>query len=101
MLGQGIEALAGELAGKQLEKVYVVEHELLKEYTPDAYTAALRQLLAQVKPEYVLLPAHLPGPRFSAQAGDGAGHGGGERRGGAPRRGRARWCWCGSCSRAR
>jgi electron transfer flavoprotein alpha subunit len=56
VLGQRIEALAGDLAGKQLEKVYVVEHELLKEYTPDAYTAALGQLLARVAPEYVLLP---------------------------------------------
>ena len=56
VLGQGIEALAGDLAAKQLERVYVVEHELLREYTPDAYTAALSQLLAQVKPEYVLLP---------------------------------------------
>jgi electron transfer flavoprotein alpha subunit len=56
VLGQGIEALAGELAGKQLEKVYRVEHELLKEYTPDAYTSALKQLLSKVNPEYVLLP---------------------------------------------
>ena len=56
VLGQGIEALAAELAGKQLEKLYLVDHELLKEYTPDAYTSALRQLLAQVEPEYVLLP---------------------------------------------
>jgi electron transfer flavoprotein alpha subunit len=56
VLGQGIEALAGELAGKQLDRIYRVEHELLKEYTPDAYTLALRQLLAQVNPEYVLLP---------------------------------------------
>src|ERR1035441_2960474 len=56
VLGQGIEALAGELAGKQLEKIYLVEHELLKEYTPDAYTSALGQLLARVNPEYVLLP---------------------------------------------
>jgi len=56
VLGQGIEPLAAELAGKQLEKVYRVEHELLKEYTPDAYTSALRQLLSKVNPEYVLLP---------------------------------------------
>ena len=56
VLGQGIEALAGELNGKQLEKIYLVEHELLKEYTPDAYTSALGQLLARVNPEYVLLP---------------------------------------------
>jgi electron transfer flavoprotein alpha subunit len=56
VLGQGIEALAGELGGKQLEKIYLVEHELLQEYTPDAYTSALRQLLALAKPEVVLLP---------------------------------------------
>ena len=56
VLGQPIDPLAADLAGKQLEKIYLVEHELLKEYTPDAYTAALGQLLAQVNPEYVLLP---------------------------------------------
>ena len=56
VLGQGIEALAAELAGKQIEKFYLVEHELLKEYTPDAYTLALRQLLAQAAHDYVLLP---------------------------------------------
>jgi electron transfer flavoprotein alpha subunit len=56
VLGQDIGALAAELAGKQLEKIYRVEHELLKEYTPDAYTSALRQLLSKVNPEYVLLP---------------------------------------------
>jgi electron transfer flavoprotein alpha subunit len=56
VLGQGIEALAEQLAGKQLEKVYRVEHELLEEYTPDAHTSALRQLLSKVNPEYVLLP---------------------------------------------
>jgi electron transfer flavoprotein alpha subunit len=39
-----------------LEKLYSVEHELLKQYTPDAYAAALRQLIAQVKPAYVLFP---------------------------------------------
>ncbi len=56
VLGQGTEALAAELSGKQLAKLYLVEHELLKEYTPDAYTSALRQLLAQAPHDYVLLP---------------------------------------------
>jgi len=56
VLGQSIEALGAELAGKQLDKVYVVEHDLLQEYTPDAYAAALRQLIAHAKPEYVLMP---------------------------------------------
>jgi len=56
VLGQGIDRLAGELATKQLEKVYAVEHDLLKDYTPDAYTAALRQLLARTQPGLVLFP---------------------------------------------
>jgi electron transfer flavoprotein alpha subunit len=56
VLGQGIEVLAAELAGKQLATLYLLEHELLKEYTPDAYTSALRQLLAQAPHDYVLLP---------------------------------------------
>jgi len=56
VIGQGIGALASELGSKQLEKVYAVEHDLLKDYTPDGYTAALGQLLAQVKPEIVLFP---------------------------------------------
>ena len=56
VLGTGVDALAAELAGKQLDKVYAVEHELLQEYTPDAYSSALRQLAAHVKPDYVLFP---------------------------------------------
>jgi electron transfer flavoprotein alpha subunit len=56
VLGQGVSALAGELGGKQLEKVYAVEHDLLKDYTPEAYTAVLRQLIAHVKPSIVLFP---------------------------------------------
>jgi len=56
VLGQGVDALAGELASKRLDQVYAVDHDLLKDYTPDAYTAALRQLLAQAKPDFVLFP---------------------------------------------
>ena len=40
----------------ELDKVYSVEHELLGEYTPDGYASALRQLIAQAKPTYVLFP---------------------------------------------
>jgi electron transfer flavoprotein alpha subunit len=56
VLGHGIEALARELAGRQLAAVYAVEHDLLRQYTPDAYAEALRQLLAHVKPRVVLFP---------------------------------------------
>jgi len=56
VLGQGIAGLAAELGSKKLEKVYAVEHELLNDYTPDAYTAALKQLIGAVKPDIVLFP---------------------------------------------
>ena len=56
VLGADVASLAGELASKKLEKVYAVDHALLKDYTPDGYTAALRQLVEQVKPSLVLFP---------------------------------------------
>jgi electron transfer flavoprotein alpha subunit len=56
VLGQGIEALASELGGKKLDRVYVVEHELLKDYTPDTYTSAVRQLVEKVQPRVVIFP---------------------------------------------
>jgi electron transfer flavoprotein alpha subunit len=54
--GSGVASLANELAGKQLTSVYAVEHELLKDYTPDAYASALRQLIETAKPDLVLFP---------------------------------------------
>ncbi len=56
VLSDSPDALAGELASKQLEKVYAVEHALLKDYTPEAWSLALRQLIGQVKPTLVLFP---------------------------------------------
>jgi electron transfer flavoprotein alpha subunit len=56
VLGSGVQALAAELAGKRLETVYAVEHDLLAEYTPDGYATALRQLLNRAKPTLVLFP---------------------------------------------
>ena len=56
VLGQGIEGLAAELADKKLDRVYAVEHELLKDYTPDTYTAAVRQLVEKTQPRVVIFP---------------------------------------------
>jgi electron transfer flavoprotein alpha subunit len=47
---------SAEPVAAEVEKVYLVEHRLLAQYTPDAYSAALEQLIAQVKPAYVLFP---------------------------------------------
>jgi electron transfer flavoprotein alpha subunit len=59
-LGQTVSAAvvgqAGELAGKKLDRVYTVEHELLANYTADGFTAALEQLIRKVNPSIVLFP---------------------------------------------
>lgn len=47
---------ARELASKRLERAYAVEHPLLRDYTADGYTIALRQLIEKVKPLVVLFP---------------------------------------------
>ncbi|HUJ49721.1 MAG TPA: electron transfer flavoprotein subunit alpha/FixB family protein [Bryobacteraceae bacterium] len=54
--GQGIGALANELASKKLDKVYAIEHQLLGAYTADAYTAALEQLIRKTSATMVLFP---------------------------------------------
>jgi len=56
VLGHNMSALANELATRQLEKVYAFEHELLKDYTPDAYTLALEAHIDLFKPAVVLFP---------------------------------------------
>ena len=56
VIGEGVDGLAAELAAKQLEKVYAVENALLKDYTPDAYSIALRQLVEHAKPSVVIFP---------------------------------------------
>lgn len=52
----GAPALAPELAGKRAQTVYSVDHALLNQYTPDAFTAALEQLIRVTQPKYVLFP---------------------------------------------
>jgi electron transfer flavoprotein alpha subunit len=56
VLGHGVAGLASEIASSELDKVYAVDHELLKDYTADAYTLALGQLLEKVRPRIVLFP---------------------------------------------
>ncbi len=56
VIGKGLEAFAGELAGKNVAEVLQVEHELLESYTADGYCVALKQLIEAAKPELVLFP---------------------------------------------
>jgi electron transfer flavoprotein alpha subunit len=54
--GAGVSAVAGELAAAQVQEVVTVEDAALDTYTPDGYTAALEQAIAQLSPSLVFLP---------------------------------------------
>lgn len=56
VLGKGIAGLAAEAAAKNLAGVHAVDHDLLANYTPDAYTAALEQLIKKLGATLVIFP---------------------------------------------
>ncbi|MGB6875692.1 MAG: electron transfer flavoprotein subunit alpha/FixB family protein [Candidatus Acidiferrales bacterium] len=56
VIGQGVGALADELAGYQFDEVILVESTLLEKYTPDGYSIALKQVVEQTKPDLVVFP---------------------------------------------
>ena len=56
VLGKGIAGLAAEVAAKSLAGVHAVDHDLLANYTPDAYTAALEQLIKKIGATLVIFP---------------------------------------------
>ena len=49
-------AFAAEVAGKKLSKVYAIESDKLEPYTPDSFSAALKQFIASKQPKLVLMP---------------------------------------------
>ncbi len=51
-----IAPLAAELATKELNGVWAVGDSLLAQYTADGWVAALQQLIAEMKPKFVVLP---------------------------------------------
>jgi electron transfer flavoprotein alpha subunit len=56
LLGSGVAALAGELAGVALSAVYVADDSRLADYTPGAYVGALKPAIAAGAPDYVVFP---------------------------------------------
>ena len=56
VVGSDVSALAEELASKRVSEVTVLDHPALAGYTPDAYCAALRQAVSQLRPRLVLFP---------------------------------------------
>ena len=75
VVGNGIAALAEELAGKNVAEVLLVEHELLAAYTPDGFSLALAQVISQGGFDLVLLPHTYQvrdfAPKLAASLGKG------------------------------
>lgn len=56
VLGSGVDPVARTIAGYKLDKVHAIEHDLLRQYTPDGYKTALKPLIEAHRPAYVLFP---------------------------------------------
>jgi electron transfer flavoprotein alpha subunit len=56
VVGSNISAIASEVAAKKVAKVYAVESAKLEPYTPDAFAAALKQIISTNQPKLVLMP---------------------------------------------
>ncbi|HEY1910874.1 MAG TPA: electron transfer flavoprotein subunit alpha/FixB family protein, partial [Vicinamibacterales bacterium] len=54
--GASVGSIAAELSAAQIGEVLTVENAALEPYTPDGFTAALQDAIAQLAPAYVLLP---------------------------------------------
>lgn len=53
LLGKDVRGLADEVAASGVQEVIVVEDDKLADYTPDGYTAAIKQVLDTEQPAYV------------------------------------------------
>jgi electron transfer flavoprotein alpha subunit len=56
VVGGSLGALAAEVAGKKVAKVYAIENPKFEPYTPDAFAAGLKQFLSAKQPKLVLMP---------------------------------------------
>jgi electron transfer flavoprotein alpha subunit len=56
VMGRGAAEAASALARYGADKVYVVEHPQLEQYTADGFTLALEQILQQKQPQVTLFP---------------------------------------------
>ena len=55
ILGSGEQQLSQEISAYDLNKVMYADHAHLRDYTPDAYAAAMEQIVRAAAPAYVVL----------------------------------------------
>ena len=56
VVGGDIANLANEVAAKKVAKVYCIQSPNLEPYTPDAFSAALKQFIESKRPKLILMP---------------------------------------------
>src|ERR1700693_797204 len=56
VVGARAASVTAEVAAKKVAKVYAIESPKLEPYTPDAFAAALKQVLAAKQPKLVVMP---------------------------------------------
>jgi electron transfer flavoprotein alpha subunit len=75
VLGKGVEALASEIAGYGVKRVFVVDSDALEHYLADAYTDVIAQIVQQKGIETVVGTSTAVGkdllPRLAARLGAG------------------------------
>lgn len=75
LLGKDVMGLADELISYGAEKVYVVDNELLENFTTDAYTKVITDAINEMKPEIMLFGATHIGrdlaPRIASRVNTG------------------------------
>src|SRR5260370_37948400 len=64
VVGSSVASIANEIAGKKVAKVYDLESPELNPYTPDAFSAGLKQVLSSHQPKLVLMPPTYQGRDF-------------------------------------
>jgi electron transfer flavoprotein alpha subunit len=67
VLGSGIESAAGELATYGAVRTLVADDPALAEYTVDAYTNALAEIIGQLNPEVIIIGATTQGKELAAR----------------------------------
>src|SRR3954468_6696469 len=56
VLGSGVQGIAQEIAGFDLQGVILAENEKLADYTPDGYADGMERVVREQAPKYVIMP---------------------------------------------
>ena len=66
-LGEGVEAVASDLGGYGVEKVYVIDDASLKNYRAETYAPVVAEIIQKLDPKVVLTSASVDGKDLSAR----------------------------------